>query len=242
MIMDAVCYRCRLPAKRYQSTGKRGILCTKCQSKYNALRYKKNQKDIIKKAALWNKENIDKRNRRLREDYIKLKRASMNKYGEKCPCGIENIEFLTIDHINNDGKNDRKIWQNKVANIHTWLKKNKYPPGYQILCGNCNLKKEIERRRTNNSPTWKRNQLAKMDVLNRYGVICVCCSESDPDKLVMDHINGGGSKEKELYPSRNVYLFLKGKEPDRKKFQVLCQNCNQAKAFLGQCSHISQKN
>jgi hypothetical protein len=240
MIMDAVCYRCGLPAKRYQSTGKRGVLCTKCQSKHNALKYKENRKNIIEKAANWNKKNISKRNNRLRKKYMEAKEESVRRYGGKCSCGITNIEFLTIDHINNGGARDRRGWSIKVANIHVWLKKKGYPEGYQILCGSCNLKKEIERRRARGSQTWERNQLAKMDVLNRYGAVCICCSESDPDKLVMDHINSGGSKEKKSYPSRNVYLFLKGKEPDRNKFQVLCQNCNQAKAFLGQCSHIKK--
>lgn len=61
------------------------------------------------------------------------------------------------------------------------------------------------------------------------------------DKLVIDHVNGGGSQAKRNYPSRNVYYFLDGKPADA-QFQILCQNCNQAKASLGVCpGHQSRK-
>lgn len=54
----------------------------------------------------------------------------------KCTCcGETIIEFLTIDHINEDGaKHRRKL----KSNIENWLIKNDYPDGFQILCRNCN--------------------------------------------------------------------------------------------------------
>ncbi len=55
-------------------------------------------------------------------------------------CGERCIYFLTMDHINNDGAEHRR----KIpAARHTvkWLKANKFPEGFQVLCYNCNLGK-----------------------------------------------------------------------------------------------------
>jgi hypothetical protein len=61
----------------------------------------------------------------------------------KCACcGEENILFLTIDHINNNGSFHRKIVKKKAGfTFYRWLIKNGFPEGYQVLCWNCNLGK-----------------------------------------------------------------------------------------------------
>lgn len=72
------------------------------------------------------------------------KRKVIEAYGGKCACCGENtIEFLTIDHINNDGAEDRKNNGNKIGGkLYRWLIKNNFPQnGYQILCYNCNCAK-----------------------------------------------------------------------------------------------------
>ena len=57
-------------------------------------------------------------------------------YGGKCACcGETQLEFLTIDHKNNDGNKHRKEIKN--ANIYAWAIRNNYPPVLQILCHNC---------------------------------------------------------------------------------------------------------
>lgn len=66
--------------------------------------------------------------------------AAIERYGGKCMCcGESTYEFLCIDHINNDGNKHRK--EMNSTKIHRWLKKNKYPEGFQVLCHNCNLAK-----------------------------------------------------------------------------------------------------
>ncbi len=59
-------------------------------------------------------------------------------YGGKCECcGETTIQFLGIDHINGDGaEHRRKIGKGP---IYFWLKRNNYPPGFRVLCHNCNL-------------------------------------------------------------------------------------------------------
>lgn len=68
-------------------------------------------------------------------------------------CGNNDLDVLCIDHIENNGAQDRK--ENNIScrginngvQIHDVLKRKNFPTGYQVLCANCNLKKEIVRKR-----------------------------------------------------------------------------------------------
>lgn len=61
--------------------------------------------------------------------------------GWKCACCGETIQqFLTIDHINNDGNEHRK----EIGNhLYGWLINNAFPKGFQVLCMNCNFGKRL---------------------------------------------------------------------------------------------------
>lgn len=68
--------------------------------------------------------------------------------GYKCACcGEAEERFLTLDHIENDGAADRlKIaGRRNAAGTHTykWLRARGFPPGYQVLCMNCNFGKRM---------------------------------------------------------------------------------------------------
>lgn len=80
---------------------------------------------------------INKRNK-----YIDLKLEVFSHYGLKCAhCEENKIEYLTMDHINNDGAYHRK---EVGTQIFPWLKKHNYPINFQILCFNCNYGKSFE--------------------------------------------------------------------------------------------------
>lgn len=71
----------------------------------------------------------------------KLKQEVLSAYSKEelmCACcGEKSLEFLTIDHIDGNGHNDRKVHGSGV-NFYHWLKKNNYPKGFRVLCYNCN--------------------------------------------------------------------------------------------------------
>lgn len=76
---------------------------------------------------------------------LRLKLEVFNYYGGpicKC-CGETHMEFLSIDHVNNDGASHRRTLKGGGCGekLYDWLKRNKYPPGYQVLCMNCNFAK-----------------------------------------------------------------------------------------------------
>jgi hypothetical protein len=62
-------------------------------------------------------------------------------------CGQGDQDVLTIDHIDNNGKEHRRTVRGG-ASICRWIVANDYPPGFQVLCFNCNVKKEVLRRRS----------------------------------------------------------------------------------------------
>jgi hypothetical protein len=60
--------------------------------------------------------------------------------GYKCNCCNEDERlFLSIDHINNDGAEERRSGKYSGAGVpfYLWLRKNNFPSGYQVLCMNC---------------------------------------------------------------------------------------------------------
>jgi hypothetical protein len=115
--------------------------CKECQRLYGREWSKKNRKrlnDKIRERYHEYSDTIKEPTKRYRQ---KIKLIAIEKYGGKCACcGESEIEFLTIDHVNNDGNIHRKKF--KGISIYQWLKNNNYPTdGIQLLCWNCNCAK-----------------------------------------------------------------------------------------------------
>lgn len=74
-----------------------------------------------------------------------LRLAALQAYGgpePACNCCGETIpQFLALDHINGGGHKQRK--ELGGGGYWTWLRRNGYPPGFQILCHNCNFGRQI---------------------------------------------------------------------------------------------------
>jgi hypothetical protein len=63
--------------------------------------------------------------------------------GATCSCcGETERDFLTIDHINEDGARHRREVVRSGA-FYQWLKSHNFPPGFQVLCWNCNHSKHF---------------------------------------------------------------------------------------------------
>jgi hypothetical protein len=94
---------------------------------YSKRRYEQNRAACIEQ----------NKNRRAR-----IKREVFEHYGGiVCACcGETNIKFLTLDHKNNDGNRFRKAQPREAMgwNLYYWIRRNNYPPIFQVLCYNCN--------------------------------------------------------------------------------------------------------
>lgn len=53
-------------------------------------------------------------------------------------CGEMILEFLTLDHMNNNGTAERKKYANGGHQHYRRIIKLGYPEGFQVLCYNCN--------------------------------------------------------------------------------------------------------
>lgn len=75
-------------------------------------------------------------------------------------------------------------------------------------------------------------------VIKAYGSACQCCGENESAFLAIDHVQGGGTKERaQGITSRRLYLkLIRENFPDT--YQLLCHNCNTAKYRLGTCPHV----
>ena len=62
-------------------------------------------------------------------------------------CNIDDIDVLCIDHINGGGNEHRRRLRLGGRPFLQWLRADNYPEGYQVLCWNCNAKKEALLRR-----------------------------------------------------------------------------------------------
>ena len=100
--------------------------------------------DCRSKHRLEGRESMRKYSKEYKAD---LKFSVLAIYSEGQPicacCGETLIEFLTIDHINNDGAKHRmEIGGRKDFGGHQlyrWLIKQGFPEGYRVLCINCNF-------------------------------------------------------------------------------------------------------
>lgn len=76
---------------------------------------------------------------------LKIKLEAMEHYGGAvcANCGLTGHIFLTFDHIANNGAIHRREDPTVKAGMAKWLRRNNYPEGYQVLCWNCNMGKQL---------------------------------------------------------------------------------------------------
>jgi hypothetical protein len=84
-------------------------------------------------------------------------------------------------------------------------------------------------------------QRVRAEVIQAYGGACVCCGESTPEFLGIDHIysDGGDERRKLKLTGATLYRRLRREGFPKDRYHLLCHNCNQAKGYYGVCPHQS---
>lgn len=111
--------------------------------------YRQTHKEEI---ARYYEEHREEHKENLRIWAQKIRLEILQKYSGEYPkcahCGTDDLEVLTIDHINNDGAEHRRSIKLPAGTaFYYWLRNNSYPKGFQVLCRNCNYKKLLQHRR-----------------------------------------------------------------------------------------------
>ena len=78
-------------------------------------------------------------------------------------------------------------------------------------------------------------------VLKHYGDKCTCCGETRREFFTLDHVNNDGAKFRRIGikgQEKLWYWIIRNNYPN--VIQILCWNCNAAKAFYGCCPHKSE--
>jgi hypothetical protein len=113
--------------------------CRDCSKKLKRCWYGKNKNKAKQSRDRWESKNKEKMRISRNEWRRKLRVECIQAYGGKCMCpGCKErkMEFLTIDHVDNNGAMHRK---QVGRSIFIWLKRNGFPKrGFRVLCYNCN--------------------------------------------------------------------------------------------------------
>lgn len=251
----------------HNSPGYCGLFCLQCRNKRRRIYIKKWRRNFSpqkrkKDKAAKRRHNQSPQGRANQRRYrIKLKQLVISKYSRICVCCKETrIEFLSIDHINQIGWKNRKSIDGGYG-LYCKLKRENFPPGYQVLCRNCNgAKSEYwacphqpnftvkfeERENTLSSKKYvvarrKADKLLRSRVITNYGDKCTCCEEARHEFLSIDHVNNDGSAHRRKIKKHSgaFYSWLDKQEFQPDKYQILCRNCNCAKSEYKVCPHNS---
>lgn len=146
---------CRVCKKDTEQRIKGANICRLCYAAYMRSYNAKNREKVcaLKRAYQQeqkkNPEWVAKVRKKGREYWQNMRHKIILAYGGyRCNCcGETEPSFLSIDHVNNDGAAHRRslgyAGNGKGGSSRTlkWIRDNNYPPGFQVLCMNCQFGK-----------------------------------------------------------------------------------------------------
>jgi hypothetical protein len=158
METEKKCPRCKnvLPLSSFDKNNSRidkvGYYCKQCRSELQKIWLAKNPQRRRESSHNYYHQNPERGRANAAKIRKKLRMDVIEHYSGGKPicacCGEQQIEFLTIDHIAENGSAHRaeiSNGKNKANNaqVFRWLRDNGYPEGFQVLCFNCNCAKHI---------------------------------------------------------------------------------------------------
>lgn len=124
----------------------------------------------------------------------------------------------------------KTYYENNKDKYHElYLKRKPYFQDYQKKWWSENKDRRLQIRYNNNKER-------KLEIYILLGNKCNICGFDDERALQIDHINGGGAKERKEVGVGNYHLWLykkmlKDKNSFQKEYQILCANCNWIKRY-----------
>ncbi len=128
--------------QRIYAANNRDLINTRERRNYRRSPLK--QQARIKSRLKWQKANPKKLAKTQRAYHQRLKAAVIEKYGGRCKCCDEKaIQFLTVDHVHNNGKQERIKLGSGYGIYRKLLRYKRVLKSYTILCFNCNIAKFV---------------------------------------------------------------------------------------------------
>lgn len=93
------------------------------------------------------------------------------------------------------------------------------------------------------NPAERERNRVRIETLDAYGGVCVCCGETEPWFLTIEHSNKDGAEQRALLGHNgkgvNFYRWLRQRDyPKDMGLTVLCHNCNHT-SYWRECPHQS---
>ncbi len=138
-LTHALCGTCRTNKSRATKKAKAGDVCKQCLTR-KPLKGKTWCKACRDVRQAWEDARAPERRDKHRQRHQRLRGLVNRGYGGMCKCCGEDYQpFLQVDHVHNDGARDRQT--RAGTKLLTYLIREGYPEGYQLLCANCNMRK-----------------------------------------------------------------------------------------------------
>lgn len=75
--------------------------------------------------------------REKRDEWSRVRLEVIQGYGGHCACcGNDHMPHLTLDHVGGGGAQNRRVESNR--SLYRRLRREGFPPGFRVLCFNCN--------------------------------------------------------------------------------------------------------
>lgn len=214
-------------------------------SKNYGTNHKEEKKEYDKRYRYENKDKIMKYNEELKIRAFETIAKETNMELRCWKCGEDDIEKLSIGHIDNSGKTDRKTngrgstFRRKIINGSIDCS------NLRIECYNCNnvaflygiYPNEIRKngRKIKNDKYYKLKKDAYEKIANHHNrnIECFICGEKITECLTIGHINNDGCEERKKEGRSTYSLYSRIVKGDRscEDLQLECWNCNCSKYF-----------
>jgi hypothetical protein len=201
--------------------------------------YKENKESILEYQAKYYQENKEYLIDYQRKYVNELRNKLYQILGPRCVvCGIDDLQFLTVDHINDDGGRDREE-RGGLPGLLRYLRGIDWNEKYirenlQILCYNHNCGKGrrlyLDKPDKELNPGERKNRKLLTETFNFFGP-CEVCGESDLRYLSIDHRHNDGAEcRRNGEPDgRDLYQYFRNigwPEDLKQKYGCLCYNHN----------------
>lgn len=153
--------------------------------------------------------------------------------GAQCVCGEKRLGALTIDHIGGGGKEHRAQIGSSGDLIYRWLIAHGFPPGFRVLCANCNILAHKSTVKLSDAPDAKNSRRSiektKRSVMSILGGKCAMCDKSDLSILTVHHVaHDGAAHRKSISNGQRGVAFYRAllSSNNFDGLQCLCFSCN----------------
>jgi len=149
-------------------------------------------------------------------------------------------EYMVNWRLRNPGREIEKSYQERLEYHREYAKRNKERMAprkkayYEENKEYFKQKSLVHYERNKERIAMKASEL-RSRVIQAYGSKCRCCGETQPKFLALDHKNNDGNAHRKTAKGHMCKWAEQNNYPDF--LQLLCHNCNLAKAFYGGCPH-----